>query len=541
MKPQYNSTGWLGLIFTVIVCVCFAFQNLGLNFILGNSSYWELQDGDVNQHLSGINMYLSCAWQFPWLAFNSLNYPTGTHVTFVDGIPLFAFLLKIFLPKNHGFINPLGYWVGLNFVFQGVAAWWIARELNVKSWFFLIGLVLFFITYPEFLGRLKQVAIMSHWLILFAIALYVRGCRLRHISALAWTALIFSSFYIHIYLFSMVFGIYIASILSVRHKISLYYMFKLLLPIVILGASLFLFLFPLPSNLSSTNDMNAYAINFLSPFSGGALNPFQADLSHNSKGFSYLGLGIILMFLWIFLSEPIKNFRACQHHWAFSLLMVLFFIYALSGQIYFGGYLIADFNYPHFLNFLTSKLRGSGRFFWPVAYTIMLYSFYKLYNQFNYKNNFILITCLFLIIQYFDILPFYNNLQESKNRPYRIFIDFSILDKILGNHTQYIYIFPKAGCKKIDNYVFRVILPIERYAAIHQMKMNTGFIARDARNCQAPAIEIAQSDKTTSAYFFSTAVYHNINDVKSIMGDEKNIICNTAIQQMFICRYKGAE
>ncbi|HEN3580982.1 TPA: hypothetical protein U5D98_004286, partial [Yersinia enterocolitica] len=169
---------------------------------------------DVTQYISGFNMYLSSPWNFPLLAFDSLNYPQGTRVTFVDAIPIYSFILKLLLPENIAPFNPFGYWIALCLLLQGISAWWITKELNVDSWLFFILLLLTFLTYPALLARIGHISLMSHWVLLFSLALYIRGRRQKKLSIGIWTILLVSIFYINIYLFVMASGIYFAAIFS---------------------------------------------------------------------------------------------------------------------------------------------------------------------------------------------------------------------------------------------------------------------------------------------------------------------------------------
>lgn len=533
MKLKYNPVGYTGFVFTVVLAVFFILHTFGWAFINGSSNYWVAESRDLTQHLSGLNLYLSSPWQFPLLGFDGLNYPQGTRVTFIDGIPIYAFLLKLFLPRNIGYISPFGYWVGLTFLLQGIAAWWITKELKVNSWAFLVFLILTFLTYPAFMDRLRHVALMSHWIILFAVALYLRGNRLRQFPAAGWSILLFCGFYTHIYLFAMALGIYIAAVLEEKNKITLRHCMAVLSPLLILGASLFIFLLPLPSAPKMGGGFDAFAMNLLSPFTGGQLVQLQTNLSHSLRGFNYLGLGVIIIFLWTAFSQPSINWKIFQKHGAFFIIMLGFFLYSLSNKIYFSGKLVAIINYSDFLTPITSQLRCSGRFFWPVGYTITIFSLYMTYRQFTNKRWFTFVACLLLFIQYMDIQRYYDNLKGSRFRPAQVLLDYAALDNALGKQVKYIYLYPTCGGK---GSLFFVTTPMMRYVAVRQLKLNSGFIARYS-SCRDMVAEIAQSNKAESAYIFSSAAYENINQVYEIIGSANRVTCHH-IQFGYVCRFK---
>ena len=541
MLNKLDPNGRIGFILTAVFSLFFVFYTLGWAFISGHASYWNVENNDITQHLSGLNLYLSSPWQFPLLGFDGLNYPQGTRVTFIDGIPIFAFLLKVFLPRDIGYINPMGYWVVLSFLLQGVSAWWITRELQIKSWAFLAFLVFVLLTFPAFIGRLVHVALMSHWIILFAIALYLRGKRLDHVPMLGWSALLFCSFYIHIYLFVMAFGIYIAAVLGAKHKLSVRYVSSLFLPLFILGVSLFIFLLPLSSEpVQFPSDFNKYGMNLLVPFYGGKLIKFHVDLSQQHEQGQYLGLGVIFIFLWIMISSRAADlYKTLKSQWALFLIISLFFLYSLSSKIYFSSALILTFEYPNFSDPITTQFRACGRFFWPVGYMIIIFSLKKLYHQCKSERIFLIIVMILLLIQCIDILDKYKSLKNHKMaHQNQSWIDYSVLDNALGGHIKYIYLYPKYSCKSNNpDYTFDVVTPMMKYAAMHQLKLNTGFVSRYGSNCHDMAIQIAQSDKMKSGYVFSKSDFQNMELVYQAFGDKNKMICKD-LDVLYACRFK---
>ncbi|HEN3648047.1 TPA: hypothetical protein U5E43_004226, partial [Yersinia enterocolitica] len=131
---RLNVTKYPGAILAILISIGYILATYGSHFIIGDSSFWMSEVDDVTQYISGFNMYLSSPWNFPLLAFDSLNYPQGTRVTFVDAIPIYSFILKLLLPENIAPFNPFGYWIALCLLLQGISAWWITKELNVDSW-----------------------------------------------------------------------------------------------------------------------------------------------------------------------------------------------------------------------------------------------------------------------------------------------------------------------------------------------------------------------------------------------------------------------
>lgn len=279
--PQKKSTyseasGVFGLLAVCLISVAFVLQVFGVDFVRGSGPFWQSQIHDVTQYIAGFNMYFGAPWQLPLLAFDSLNYPIGTRVTFVDAIPIYALLLKLVVPLGWAPFNPFGFWVGLCFLMQGFSAWWICRELKAESWPLLLGLLAALLTFPALLARLGHISLMSHWILLFAIALYIRGFKKRQLPCVSWAALIISAFYINIYIFVMASGIAFASLFDLNRRLTVRDLGIFLLPFVLLGATLFVMLLPLPIHeITPEWGFGYYSMNLISPILGGALIPNQ--------------------------------------------------------------------------------------------------------------------------------------------------------------------------------------------------------------------------------------------------------------------------
>jgi len=535
---RLSSTGSLGLFLAMALSIFFICVTFDFHFILGNSRYWTGDGMDVGQHVSGMAMYLSNPWQFPLLAFDNLNYPQGTRVTFVDGIPIYAVLLKLFLPKSIGFINPLGYWIGLCFLLQGISAWWITKELQIKSWFCLIFLILVFLTFPPLMMRLRQTALMSHWLILFSIVFYLQGHRLQRFSVIGWTFLIFSSFYIHIYLFAMVFGIYIASIFEVKSRFSIYQVFLKLLPLIVLMASLFIFLLPLPPfSLIKEVGFEKYGLSILSPFMGGELIQWQINMTEGQKeeGFPYLGLGVVIAFLYVTFLQKSECKKIIKNHMALFIVMIFYFVYSLSDHIYFQDKLIAIMSYPDFLSFITGELRYAARFFWPLSYAIIIFSACILYRRLS-SRAFCFFICILLAIQLADIRGYYQQLKTKVygHKTHHI-LDFSALDNFRDKPIKHLYLYPKYKCT-LKPFRNNVALSVMRYAAIRHLTVNTGYIARYKPLCNDVKKEIASSNHDQSIYIFMSDEYPNKEAVLDLMETSSNVSCQE-INMVYLCKF----
>lgn len=234
-KPAWlSSTGTLGLLVAMAIAAIFVYRYFPEGFIAGTSSYWMSETEDVTQYIAGFNAYFHSPLKFPLLAFDTFNYPVGTRATFVDIIPVYSLLLKLVLPSGMAPFNPFGYWVALAFMLQSVGGWWILRELNVRSWSTLVCCTVLLVCFPALMARLGHISLMSHWILLMSIALYIRSNRLRQFATLGWTLILVVSINVHAYLFVMALMMYLCSALSSLDKLTRQSAIRIIIPFVVL-------------------------------------------------------------------------------------------------------------------------------------------------------------------------------------------------------------------------------------------------------------------------------------------------------------------
>jgi hypothetical protein len=524
-----DPNGWAGFLLVLGLSIWFILRTFGVDFLAGASSFWQRDSEDIAQHIAGFNMYLASEWRYPLLAFNSLNYPDGTRVTFVDAIPLLAVFFKIMHIGGEGraLVNPFGYWLGLCFLLQGFSAWWIAKALRYRSWSMLIFLLVVFFLNFALMARLMHVALMSHWVILFAFCLYIQGYKNKALPVIGWSLLLFCAFYIHIYLFVMAAGVYLASIATIpgcwRGKKNI---FLTILPGIILFLSFFIFLLPLPPGATvGDGGFGVYSMNLLAPITGGHLINVNAGFMPGQyEGLNYLGLGLIVgLCVALLVMGTERKVELWRRHWALILAVAGFFLYSLSDQIYFGEYLIAKIHYPEISQSITAAFRCSGRFFWPVYYAIAVFSIALLHSRLQ-KRAFVAIAIFLVALQILDLRPAYRQFKGTvrlASTPQHM--NYEGFDKIIGADVRNIYFYPKFRCGADVHYNLTAFM---KYAASRGLNLNTGYIARYNPNCSDMASEISGSNPDESAYLFVTENYGGkVNEQIATLGLEWNFNC----------------
>lgn len=537
MGLKLDSTGRAGFAFALAFGLFFVLRHFPLDFILGTNSYWQTEVEDVTQYFAGFNAFFSAPFSYPLLAFDSINYPQGTRATFVDAIPLYAFVLKVLVPKSFAPFNPFGVWIAGCFIAQALCAWWILRELRVRSWLALVAAVVCLVSMPEFTSRIAHVSLMSQWIVLCALAMYLRCRNTGQPHGWAWGVLLVAGFYVNIYLFAMASAIYLASYLGRADRFKPASIARALVPFVIIGASLFLTIFPMgEAAVSKEGGFGVFSMNLLSPLHGGKYLHFpNPEMPGQGEGFNYLGMGVLLAFVLSLVLYRKSNDDTFARHKALTWLMALFTVYALSNEIYLGTSHLVSIDYPSILSPITSQFRASGRFFWPVGFCVVIFSITYLYRRLDAKL-FAACMLVMLVVQISDLSAFRRLLVAVANRPAETVLTQAAWNEQATKDTQYLYFFPKFKCGRGDQ-VLRSLMPTMRYAAVNNIKLNTGYVARSNANCstESTQAEIAGSQFAQSMYVFNIGDFPQVDQVKQFFPSNRQPECKV-IDFAYVCR-----
>ena len=515
-QRTFSSQGLPGLFVVLALTGAYFFGFFSLDFLLGRSSFWLAENQDITQYRAGFNAFFAEPWHWPLLRIDSLNYPRGTLVTFVDGIPLFSLLLKVLVPKSFFPFNPFGWWVGLCYLLQGVGAWWILREARLRSWTALAGLTLLLLMSPALTFRLGHTSLMAHWLILFGFALYIRSGRLKRPSMMGWSLLLLGAFYSNIYLCAMCFVLFCADLLRFWKALSLGRLFLFgAFPFLLIFSTALVTMYPLPPGSGAGGGgFGFYSMNLIAPFSGGHFLPCSLPLgtAGQGEGYNYLGLGVLLLVLGAGIFRLRKDRGFFFRHGVLLFFLWVAFLYALSHKIYFGDLLLWHYPFPSFLEPVTGAFRVSGRFFWIVGYGAVLFGVLTLGRLLS-KSLFALLMGACLFLQWADLEPVRNHLYSMVHRPATEHMNYSSWDAFLGEHVEVLFFFPDFLRSK--NPSFDSLLPAMLYASERKLNITTGYIARYQPLDLDPATAVAGSDPARTAYVFVREEFPHLEQVRS--------------------------
>jgi hypothetical protein len=300
----------------------------------------------------------------PWSAPPGLNPLFGMEISssifYADSIPLLAFAFKAL----RGLVEVDQYW-GMWIVacgaLQGMLAWLLIGRVTQAPLARLAGAMIF-VLQPMLLNRMGgHFALSAQWLVLWGLLLALSPAgRARW---LAWAALVLAASLIHSYILPMVLALWVADWWSRRSIAE-----AAIVPAAGL-AGLWAAGFFVLSAGHGNEQYGTMQLDLLAPFDpafwGGVL-PDLPDPDHPESGSSYLGLGAILLLPFLLFVPPKRRLVPLM---AVLAAMLLF---AVSHHVTIGGAEVATVPLPQRLVTLLGMLRCSERYFWPLAYALIL-------------------------------------------------------------------------------------------------------------------------------------------------------------------------
>ncbi|GGG16227.1 hypothetical protein GCM10010964_00650 [Caldovatus sediminis] len=337
--------------------------------------------GDAAQHIVAQRYFLrDPAWHWPPLLAPHLGTAEGgTNIAFADGIPLLALALKplaAWLPPGfHG----IGLFYGLAMLAQPLAALWCLRGSGERRLLPGLGAALAAASMPAWLNRYGHAALMGHFLLLLGLGLYLRlvgrqGARLWGAAA----ALAVAALLVHPYLAAMVLALLGAVPLTRLLRPGAPGVGAALAGCGAAGATVLLAMAAF-GYLGATGEggYGQFAMNLLSPVwphrSGllPGLVAAEVDATGHGgwEGYNWLGAGLLAGVAAALLLRPRALAVTLRRHAGLALALLALTLLALSHRVGAGSAVVLDLGaVPAVLG----QFRASGRFFWPVAYALLI-------------------------------------------------------------------------------------------------------------------------------------------------------------------------
>ncbi len=334
--------------------------------------------GDAAQHAIAQRFFIADAWRWPLLLARNMNAPEGVNIAFADGIPLLALPLKLASPVLPPGFHGIGLWYGIATVAQPVAAVFALRGAGETRVVPAIGIALAALAVPPWLARYGHAALTGHASLLVSLGLYLRLVDRQGASLwCATAATMVLTLLVHPYLAAMALvvvaavpatmllrgdGRWIAAGFGTAASAA-----AVATTMAVLGY------------LGATGDggYGRYALNLLSPvwpyrsalFGGSIGREIDATGHGGWEGYAWLGAGLAGGCLLAIILQPHAAARLVRRHGGLVLAMAGLTVLAVSHRVGLGDRVMLDLGtVPAFLE----QFRASGRFFWPVLYTLLV-------------------------------------------------------------------------------------------------------------------------------------------------------------------------
>jgi hypothetical protein len=321
----------------------------------------------------GWHLYRNDPWLNPPGAIVGYLAGEGTTIGLTDSVPLAAMLLKPFdawLPTPFQYF---GLWLLACFVLQGAFGARLAGFYTRNPLLQITGATLF-VLLPTLLIRVGHPALTAHFLLLWALSLYLgsQGAKRPSIGAHVALGLVAGS--THPYLAAMVLALLASIPLRDRTRRSMMvFGAAVLATLVAWWAAGFI-------SVSSTDDLSAgglglYSMNLLSPLTPRGWSTIVPELpiAHEMQayeGFQYLGVGTLALLLFAAGVWAVnRRDMSWRRTWPLVAIALLCALYALSPRVTFGNAVLVDWSNP--LIDRVAFFRASGRFFWPMTYLLL--------------------------------------------------------------------------------------------------------------------------------------------------------------------------
>lgn len=405
----------LGIFLSLGLACCLFLYQFGVHILdPTNIGFIFQRGGDLAENYLGWSFLRGEPWSFPLGKVTSFFTPIGTYAAYFGLSPLVWMpfkLLSTILPLDFQYI---GWWLLACNCLQAYFGYRLMRLITSNIFEQLLG-VGFFLLSPPLLHRILygNDTLYAQWLILAGLVIYFENyLEIPSYKLIVyWSILIFGAFTIMPYFGPMV--IFLA--------LPFYIHIFMSSPTYRVKATLSIFIFPLiiiacyisfgyytRGNYDNLTDYGTYSLNlnaFINPLGCSSFLPaLPYRLGQGPEGFNYLGLGIIILICYGITHSFIRHPKIDRIKYLLPLviMLLLFFMYAISNRVIWSDTLVFKYYLPEPLLKIANMFRCSGRFGWPLFYSMLLGSLFCVTST-KCKSLSVSVMCICLAVQLADI------------------------------------------------------------------------------------------------------------------------------------------
>ena len=366
-----------------VVGTIVALQVLAPPFIAGTGGKWVRPENDYIAYLVAWHYYVIDSWRLPVFDLPAMGYPEGGSVLFNDALPIAAIPTRILYRWTGGRVNPFGWWILITYVLQGAMAARLVCATGVPSIWASMAAAVMAVVNIAFVARMGHIALSSHFLLLWMLAIYFESVRAERVKTVELPAVLALTLLINAYLFAMVFAIAIVLIvtLAVMRRLNVRD-----LPGIAGGMALvaalgvvagYGMLFTNPASMKSEG-FGLYSWNLVSLFvpQRGIPGVFEISPRYGThgqyEGEAYIGAGALILLVACVALNPRRALDVVRRYRVYAAALVAFAIFAASNSVYAGSTLVVHYDLPKFALDLGNYFRATGRFIWPLSYSLAI-------------------------------------------------------------------------------------------------------------------------------------------------------------------------
>lgn len=505
---SYTKNNW-DLLVTLFITIVLFFVMFGVRAFNVYDTDWVNKGGDFTVSYLGSVFYRMDEWRWPIFMHMNMGYPFGISVHGTDASPMLSLIFKALhkffgLPATAQFVGP---WMFICYVLQAIASVLIFRHAFKNKFFIIIG-SLFFVTAPIMLMRVfVHVNLMPHFILLFSILLWLNN-RLG-IRQWVYINVLYSLCMLTCpYFLPMCTGFF--ALLWYRQVIRdkqvswMSFAKGILVTAGVMGIWYYLLGMYQTGGELSGGGWRGLALNLTALFNPiwsksqffNTLTP-KADFDADN----YFGLGLLILVILSFREIcGLFSKENLARHGLLALLLVGFFVFALSPQVKLGTVTVLDYKPGALIEWIGGIFRYSGRFFWPLWYLLAFFIITLCPKKFGKKAYIILPVVL--LIQIWDLYPTYQMKSDfiRKAKPVPVATDTMEWDQLAEKYDN-VFIFA-------HNKNYR---DVWKWAVRHNKNVNYGFL--NSRATKKPEELVAKvKDEILSGYISDDSFFYVIDE-----------------------------
>ncbi len=536
----YKSHAFCGFLLGCATGAIFFFLIYGAAIINPTYVDWLLHSDDLEgsidltQHYLGWVFYRNTPWQFPFGLTKGI-YSSPVSVIYTDSIPLFALIFKVLSPLLPETFQYFGIYGFMCYCLTGGFCVLLIRRHCDSLLYHLLSAIIF-VSNPVLLNRMfLHTALAGHFLILAGLCLYFYGLpeeadkakdgviRVRasfnpisdNALIVLWSLLIAAATLINAYFTPMLYGLLFFFVLSkgiTKKHFSPTLCALLISPAALTGILTYcmgMFYGNVPATAGGLEVLSFNLNGFFNPLTkltnfhdhnlgykdmvySKWLPPLSMSTAYQNEGFSYLGVGVIILLLFailIALSKPMaKELLQDENGLIISsgrrsllIFAVICLLLSLSPVATLGESELYHLNLPELIHDLWSSFRSTARFIWVVYYLLitMVLMYVGRYFQKD-KISVIVHVIVFaaVIIQLLDLSPGFIEKHGAFDNiaPYSSKLSDPKWNALSENASKIIFYPPTEYGLYEDG---KTSVEFEIYALYHGLSLNNSYMSRN--------------------------------------------------------------